>query len=799
MRPARALLLLCLALATAVCASTGALTARVETLLVSRSAATLGGDLLLRSSTPFAAELREQVAQAGLDDSLELSLPTVAFAGERSQLINLRGVDAQWPLRGSARTQPAQSSSAPPPGVVWVDERLATALDVGPGAQVQIGRNEFRVGAVLGAHPGQGNAGFSSLAPQALLRSEEIEAAGLLAEGARSRWYLYVAGPPAAIATLRSQAEEQGLRAAAPGEVRPEIGSALQRADRLLTLAALSSLILLAGVVFLLGRYQLPSWEYETAVLRSLGASRRALLRRLAWPWARDSLFAVAAGTALAVGVHALIGLLLARQQQLALPPAPLAPFLVAAAAGLLLSLVLLPHLLRASATPPARVLRQQHDAASHGLLRGLAWTLLCLVGLSLLLSRSLELLLAGLGLTVLGALLIGLLAWGLLRLLPPGPPLSARGQLRQQGAAAGLQAGALGLGISVLLLLAGLQSQVIAPWQAQLPADAPNRFLLNIQPGQRDALDATLREAGIAEPRIMPMVRGRLVALNGEPVSVEDFDDPETQRWINRDFNLSSAATLPTDNRLLEGDFWAPDTTEALMSADVYAVERLGLEPGSTMTLDVAGQQYEYRVTNLREVQWDSLQPNFFLLVPPAALPVEQATWLTSYYLPPAQSALDRELIGRFPNLTILDLDALLLEIRALTGRALFALQWVFGFTLLAGSLLVLTMLLASAPARRHQAAILRALGLARTRLRALTLREFALLGLLAGGGAALAAQLALATLAQRAFQMPWTPDWRLLLLPPALALLLTALLGWLMLRSTTTTPPARLLKEGA
>ena len=221
MRPARALLLLCLALATAVCASTGALTARVETLPVSRSAATLGGDLLLRSSTPFPAELREQVAQAGLDDSLELSLPTVAFAGERSQLINLRGVDAQWPLRGSARTQPEQPSSAPPPGVVWVDERLATALDVGPGAQVQIGRNELRVGAVLGAHPGQGNAGFSSLAPQALLRSEEIEAAGLLAEGARSRWYLYVAGPPAAIAALRSQAEEQGLRAAAPGGLLP--------------------------------------------------------------------------------------------------------------------------------------------------------------------------------------------------------------------------------------------------------------------------------------------------------------------------------------------------------------------------------------------------------------------------------------------------------------------------------------------------------------------------------------------------------------------------------------------------
>jgi len=791
---ARGLTRLCLVLATAIAASTGALSERIELLLRAETASTLGGDLVLRAREAPEARVAEMAQEFGLAVAEEISMPTLAFSGDNSELIGLRVVGANWPLRGHVQTASGTQTGGPAAGSVWIASALADALLLERGDTLEIGSGLFQVSAITDEAPGRGNAGFSSLAPQVLMSRSDLEASGLLVAGARSRWYTYVAGEPGALAQFRDWAETAELRIEEPGEVRPEIGNALSRASRLLQLATLCSLVLLAAVVFLLGRYRHPQWAYETAVLRSIGAGRQHIWRRLGLPWLLDLLVAAAVGVALAAAGQVLLTSIVLRSEGITLPPSSALPFAIAALACIAVAGIQLPQLRRAIATPPALLFRQgEQDQAA--LATGGLWAAVSVLLISSLVSRDPLVISASVGVVLGGGLILTIAAWSLLRLLPEAGPLTALGQLQRQGWLAAVQVGALGLGLSILLLLGGLQSQIIAPWQAQLPPDAPNRFVINIQPDQREALASTLAARGIRDARLMPMVRGRLVALNGEPVTVDDFDDPETQRWINRDFNLSSAATLPTDNVLRKGRFWQPDSTQQEISADIYAVERLGLEIGSTLTLDIAGADYQYTVSSLREVQWDSMQPNFFLVVPPSALPEAGASWVTSYYQPAELQTLDRELVRQFPNLTLLNLERLISEIRRITGRALAALQLVFSFTLVSGLLLVVSMLLGQLPARRRHIAVLRALGISRQQLRRLTQKEFALLGFIAGVGCVAVVQVSLGLLATQVFDMPWKPQLTGILLPPVVAAVVSALGGWSLLRSATMTPPARLL----
>jgi putative ABC transport system permease protein len=794
----RRLLVLCLSLATLVAASTTSLSDRVYRLLAERTAQTLGADLIVRDRAPIELPPELTEALAALGRAQEISQPSMVFSDDKQQLVSLRAVSAQWPLKGEILNGPGTRLPPLRRDEAWLERRLADQLGVEHGDVVDVGRLSLRVAGILSQYPGRGNAGFASLAPELIMRLEDLQRTGLTQTGARSRHLLYFVGSMRALDEIRAWARSAGVKADGPGELRPELGNALERAKGLLDLASLSSLILLAAVVFLLGRFQLPEWAYQTAVLRSLGASRSKLWALLGWPWLRDALVAVAAGGSLALGLQWLLDVWVLPQLEVILPAWRWTPMILSMAAGLSLALALLPSLQQAAQTPPARIFHQVHEDSAAQLGLSVAWTLLCVLMVSQILGIAWMIVWTSLGVLLVGAALLGVFSLLLLRFMARQVgPLTARSQLAAQPLFSATQAASLGLGLAIIALLGGLQSQIIAPWQGQLPADAPNRFVINIQPAQQQRLQSLLAQAGIEAPRMMPMVRGRLVGLNGREVRSEDFDDPDTQRWINRDFNLSSATQLGDDNRLIEGRFWEPNAGSMELSVDTYAVQRLDLELGSTLSLDFAGERRQYTVTSIREVQWDSLQPNFFLLVPPATLPQAQASWITAYYQPPGTADLDRRLAQDMPNLTILNLDSLIREVRQITARALLALQAVFGFTLVSGGLLVLVMLRASVPQRRSQGAVLRAMGLSRQRLRGLLLREYALLGLLASVGSVLLAQMCLALLATLQFNMPWVPQFSLLLAPIVVGVVSSAGLGWWQLRSTTTTPPTRLLQE--
>ncbi|MBI3171727.1 MAG: FtsX-like permease family protein, partial [Hydrocarboniphaga effusa] len=372
-------------------------------------------------------------------------------------------------------------------------------------------------------------------------------------------------------------------------------------------------------------------------------------------------------------------------------------------------------------------------------------------------------------------------------------------GNIARRRASTVAQVVALGLSLLALLLVSVVRQDLLSTWRARLPPDTPNQFLINIQPAQIAPLREFFAQRGYGELRLWPMARGRLTQLNGQPVSAETFTDPETQRWINRDFNLSWTAMLNDDNEITEGQWWGEaGTGQALLSADEYAVERLQLKPGDRLTLDFAGQSIEFTVHNFRTVKWDSFRPNFFLLAPPGVLEDQAATqWLTSFHLAASARGLLRELIKEFPNVTVLDIETLMNQVRSIMDRIVRAVEFIFLFTLAAGLTVLLAAIEGTRGERVREVGLLRALGARSGLITRGLVAEYAVLGLLAGTVAAIAAQAVAWLLAEQVFKIPYGPRPLLWLFGAGAGCVLVTLLGWLSLRGTLKTPPQQVLRS--
>jgi len=345
------------------------------------------------------------------------------------------------------------------------------------------------------------------------------------------------------------------------------------------------------------------------------------------------------------------------------------------------------------------------------------------------------------------------------------------------------------------------------------LPADTPNQFLINIQPEQRAPLQAFFAARGYPQLPLLPLVRAHLTAINHQPVSAAQFEDPETRRWVNREFNLSWTGHFGADNQLVEGRFFsAADAGQPWLSVEQDAAKRLHLKLGDTLDFDVAGQTYSLSVHDLRSVHWDSFKPNFFMMTPPgvldAAATAERAAapvqWIGSFYLPkPAardQDAGDprrllRELVRQFPNITVFDLDAALAQVHGIVDRVVQALELVLGCTLLAGLVVMLAVIEGSRAERVRESGVLRALGASSRIVLQGLLAEYAVLGLLAGSIAALAAQAIAWVLAVQVFELPYGPRPLLLVAGAVAGCAIVSLTGWLSLRRALRSPPREVL----
>ncbi|MGH8457584.1 MAG: ABC transporter permease, partial [Stenotrophobium sp.] len=579
-----------------------------------------------------------------------------------------------------------------------------------------------------------------------------------------------------------------GVRRITPQDARPEVRNALSRAGQFLDIAVLAATLLAAAAIALCAHQHGTRLRDEVALLKCLGARERFVTQALLLNLLLIGVLAGGAG-ALA-GWLAQMGLaqLLGGLMDIHLPPPAMLALAQAWGLGLLMLLgFAVPPILQAVRVPPIRVF--QRDLGGARLTRGISLAA-ALAAAALLWLQTGEPKLAA---TVFGGALaaitiLALLAWLLVLALAP---LKTRvgaswrfglGNISRRRGSTVVQVVALGMALHALLMITVVRQDLLNTWKARLPADTPNQFLINIQTEQRDKLRQFFTAHGYPPPHLVPMARGRLVAMNGRPITETTFDDPDTQRWINRDFNLSWTDTLRDDNKLTSGQWWGKGGDgKAWLSADKFAVDRLHLKLGDRLTLDFAGQRIELTLRNTRTVQWDTFQPNFFLLTPPGILDKVPQQWITSFYLPPRNEAPLRDLIREFPNVTPLDIGAVMTQVRGIMDRIIKAIEFIFLFALAAGLTVLLATIESTRADRVRETGLLRALGASSRVIARGLIAEYAVLGLLAGTVSAFAAQIVTWVLAVNEFNMPYGPRPLIWLTGAVAGCVIVTLLGWL------------------
>ena len=785
-----------LMLAVAALTSVGFLTDRVEQALKLESHQLLGGDLLLTADHPWADKFRQEAAARGLRQAESATFPSMVSLGGAALLAEIKAVSAGYPLRGALRTAPllnaadAENPRVPQAGEAWPDERLATTLSLAAGTSLALGRIAVVSGPVLTLEPDRGMNVFA-LAPRLMINLADLPATGLIQSGSRVSYRLHLAGEAATVAAYENWAKGQlgrGEKIESLDNARPEIRNVTERAQRFLRLAALLAVILAAVAVALAAERYMRRHLDGCAVMRCMGASGPQLLLIHGGEFLLFGLAATLAGCAAGFVVQAALQQLLAGLLVTRLPAPSLLPWLHGLLVGLTLIIgFALPPLLRLKRVPTIRVLRREWSGSEPASVGAYLLGAMVLAALMLWMAGELRL-----GLIVLTGFLMALgffaltarlLLAALSRLRPAGRGYGWRhglANLRRRLAATMVQAVALALGLTALLLLTVARGDLLDSWLARVPANAPNRFAINIQPDQRSAIADFFTARGLPVPELEPMVRGRLILVNGQAVGPESYADDRAQRLVDREFNLSWSARLPAGNTV-SGGRWHGATQAAEFSVEQGLAETLNLKLGDRLVYDIAGNRIEAVITSLRKLDWDSMRVNFFVMSPPDVLGSFPASYITSFHLPADKSAAIPELVRAFPNLTVIDVAALVKQLHATIDQVARAVQLVFGFAVLAGLAVLYAALQASSDERRHELAVLRALGARSRQLSAALLAEFAALGALAGLLAGIAASLIGWGLARFAFRLDYLPQPALWVIGLLSGVVLVVVAGWL------------------
>ncbi len=809
-------LLLALTVAVGALSGVGFLVSRIRAAVALQATQVLAADLRLESPKPIAAADFAAAAREGLRSAHAVGMLSVVFHGERSQLTDLYAVTDGYPLRGRVLVAGAPfaagaaAAGIPPPGVVWPDSRLLAALGARVGSDLSIGSATFTVGRVLISRPDQGST-FTGLVPSLLMNAADVPRTQLVQPGSRVSYSALFAGPPGRVRAFRTWLQghlTSGERLRTVADASRQIHSAVDRSDRFLNLASLAAVLLCAAAVAMAARRYVARHLDTIALLKTLGATRRAILALTLIQLAAVALVTAALGCALGELaqlwlVHALRGLLAARE----LPAPSLAP----AGIGLLTALALLagfalPPLLQLTRAPALRVLRRDVGPPRPAALLafGPAAALIVLL-IYWVMGAGKPFARLSLGLAAFVALLAGA---GLLLVMLTNRLRGRVGVAWRYGIAnlgrrrmdSVVQIVAFGTGIMALLLLGIIRTDLTGGWRRTLPADLPNYFFINIPPASRVAFDAFLREQGAHPARMLPLLRGRLTRIGGRPVESIRFADPRGERFATREQNLTWSAALGDGNRIVAGRWWgAADYGKPLVSVSTEFMRWLGLRLGEQLTFDVAGNTFTVRIASVRKVSWDSFKPNFFIVFAPGLLENEAGTYLTSAYLTPSQTRSLTQVAGRFPSVSIFDIDDLLQDVRAMLDKAIAAVQSVFVFTLLAGLTVLLAAARSSREQRRYESAMLRTLGASRSTVTQGVLAEFAVLGALSGLIAAAGASVAAWYLTRQVLNLPYRFNPVACLIGIGGGTLLVAASGWLATRSVLKQPPLAALRDGS
>ena len=843
------LLVFAVALGVASLSSVSFLADRMNAGLLRDAGQLLGGDAVVVSDQPTPNAFIKQAKNLGLETVTTLSFPTMArgetsvedSSAGKSRLIALKVVDDGYPLRGQLKyattvantvgsesahaaqgnkkpiTQETKTTSKkkshlqkiPQPGEVWAEASALDALGLQVGAHLWLGDKRLSVGGVLLQEPDRG-AGFMNFAPRVMMHRADLDATGLVQPASRITWRFAVVGEPETVERYVTWAQEhvklpqvRGVRVESLATGRPEMRQTLDRAGKFLNLVALLAALLSAVAVALAARSFASKHLDDCAMLRVLGLRQKQIAMSYCGEFVCVGLFASVIGLLLGFCVHFVFVQLLAGLVETALPAATWWPVVYGLATGLTLLLAFgLPPVLQLASVPALRVMRREVGEP-----KAVTWVVsaMGLLGFAVLLvvaSRDLKL-----GLMVVGGfagavLVFAGMAWLAVKLLrscvtegkSPAWLMLATRQISARPAYAMVQVSALAVGLLALALLVLLRTDLISSWRNATPANAPNRFVINIQPAQSQAFLDTLKQANVSNFDWYPMMRGRLVAVNSQGVSAEDYAEERAKRFVDREFNLTYSDTLPVNNPIVAGE-WQPEEPNA-MSVDELLAKTLGLKLGDVLRFDIAGLLYESRITSIRHVDWSSMRVNFFVIIPRGQMDDVPTTYIAAFRAPEIQG-FDNNLLKQFPNVTNVDMGAALKQVQGVLEQVVGAVEFLFLFTLATGLVVLFAAVTATREERAREYAVLRALGASNRLLAQVQRAELAGVGALAGF---LATSVAVAMgwgLARYAFEFSWSPSPWVPLIGAVVGALLALAAGWWGLREVLSRPVVQTLRQ--
>ena len=767
-----------LVIAIAAVTSVGFFSGRVRLALIEQANALLGADLIVVSDRPLDPLLVQEAMRLGLALAPVLRFPSMVAVGERAQLSEVRAVGDGYPVKGDIALSPRNLEPAvatrgvPARGTVWVDTRMVALLGVDGGQSIDLGDRSFTIAGVF-ERDAEASVGFLSMSPRIVVNALDLPETGLVQPSSRISHRLMLAGPPADIARYRVS-------------------------------------VILAGVaVALAARRFLQRHLDACAMMRCLGAPQRQMIGLYLTQFLLLGVVASAVGCAIGAAGQQVLVEVLGSLVSSALPPPTPWPAVKGLVTGVVLLLGFgLPPLIALASVPTLRVLRRDLGAPGRGSLLSWFAAIAAIGSMVMWEAADLKLGLAMLGGTVVMVAVCAGCAWVAMR---------AAGRLAGGGRGRGaftwrygianlnrralgsiVQMTALGLGLMALLLLTLVRGELLDNWRRSLPADTPNQFLVNIQPDQVDAVRAFHAREGLATPAIQPMVRGRLVSLNGRPVQPSDYADERTRRLVDREFNMSFTADLPSDNRILSGRWWTPaDKGAGLLSFEQGIAERIGIKVGDTVVYDVAGTRRAFTVASLRRVDWDSFRTNFFVVASPGALDGLPVSYITAFRLPEGREGFTNALIREFPNLLVIDVASILTRVQAMIDQVSRAVEFLFLFTLLAGLVVLYAAIASTRDERVFEGAIIRTLGGSRRQLQVVQLAEFTAIGALSGLVAAFGASGLAWALGRFVLGVPFTFDPWVWVAGLAGGALLVGAAGWVGTLGTTNAPPLATLRR--
>ncbi|KVX17141.1 ABC transporter permease [Burkholderia ubonensis] len=821
------LLVLALVLAVAALTSVGFLADRLRQGLERDARQMLGADFVVRGDRPVDPSFDRQARSLGLRTATTAIFPSMigSTVGEATgdappaRLAAVKAVSPDYPLRGAVEIAPAggaparKAAAIPAPGTVWADPALLDALHLKAGDTVRVGLRTFTVAASIVRELDRGFS-FVNFSPRLMMRADELAATGLTGYGSRVTYRLLVAGDADAVARFEAYAHRRvdggrlrGVGLESLQEGQPQVRQTLDRARHFLTLVALLTALLAAVAIAMAAQRYMRRHLDGCATMRCLGVSRRTLGALFALEFLGIGIAGGVAGAVLGYGGHWVLLAALGGLIDVVLPPPTPWPAAIGIGAALVLLLgFALPPLAPLTRVPPVRVLRREWGDAARIAWAAYAVGIVLFAGLLIAAAGSLKL-----GLIVAGgfagalvgfALIARLALFAAVRGVRNGRVAAGLGwryalaSLHRRGTASSLQITALALGLMCLLLIAITRNDLVAGWRQSTPPDAPNQFLIDIQPDQRADVAAYLAAHGVRDAAPAPMVRGRLVAINGKPVNPDAYQDDDARRLVDREFNLSYTTELPPDNRITAGDWFGTATTPQI-SIESGLAQMLNVKPGDVLRFDVTDLPVEAPVTSVRKLDWGTFRVNFFVLMPPATLKDYPAIYLTSFHLPAARASLLDPLIARYPNLTAIDVAPILAQLQRMMVQVIGAVQFLFVFTLAAGVLVLYTALAGSRDERVREAALLRALGASRAQVGAVQRAEFIVVGTLAGALAAAGALGVGWVLAARVFDFRLAVDPWLVPAGIAAGVACAGAAGWLSLHNVLRRPALQSLRD--